>query len=135
MNMIVVFEDQATKQCLKSKPYEFASALEVHCLCGNLVHAIPGTWCTKCGTKVVEVRPERCAERANLGAAVAQAVSNMYFREREYRAAKERKESTTELTLALQAARDAERAATHDYAEHIKKHDCKASSRGPHDTV
>ena len=41
MNMIVVFEDQATKQCQESKPYAFASALEVRCLCGNLVHPIP----------------------------------------------------------------------------------------------
>ena len=44
MNMIVVFEDQATKRCQESKPYAFASALEVRCLCGNLVHPIPGAW-------------------------------------------------------------------------------------------
>ena len=56
MNMIVVFEDQATKQCQESKPYAFASALEVRCLCGNLVHPIPGAWCTQCGLKVVAVR-------------------------------------------------------------------------------
>ena len=42
--------------------------------------------------------------------------SDVYAREREYRAAKDRKESTTELTLALQAARDAERATVHDCA-------------------
>ena len=59
MNMIVVFEDQATKQCQESRPYAFASALEVRCLCGNLVHPIPGAWCPQCGTKVVEVKPEK----------------------------------------------------------------------------
>ena len=42
MNMIVVFEDQATKQCQESKPYALASALEVRCVCGNLIHAVPG---------------------------------------------------------------------------------------------
>ena len=31
------FEDQATKHCQESKPYAFASALEVRCLCGNLM--------------------------------------------------------------------------------------------------
>jgi hypothetical protein len=62
MNMIVVFEDQATKQCRESKPYAFASALEVRCLCGNFVHPIPGAWCPQCGMKVVEVRPERRTE-------------------------------------------------------------------------
>jgi len=56
MNMIVVFEDQATKQCQESKPYAFASALEVPCLCGNLIHPILGAWCPQCGLKVVEVR-------------------------------------------------------------------------------
>jgi hypothetical protein len=59
MNMIVVFEDQATKRFQESTLYAFASALEVRCLCGNLIHPIPGAWCPKCGTKVVEVRPER----------------------------------------------------------------------------
>jgi hypothetical protein len=58
MNMIVVFEDQATKQRQEGKPYAFASALEVQCLCGNLIHPIPGAWCTQCGLKVLEVRPE-----------------------------------------------------------------------------
>jgi hypothetical protein len=46
MNIIVVFDDQATKQCQESKPYPFASALEVQCPCGNLIHPIPGSWCT-----------------------------------------------------------------------------------------
>ena len=62
MNIIVVFEDQATKQCQESKPYAFASALEVRCLCGNLIHPILGAWCPRCGLKVVEVRPERRTE-------------------------------------------------------------------------
>ena len=44
MNMIVVFEDQAKRQCQESKPYEFASGLEGRCLCGNLIHPIPGAW-------------------------------------------------------------------------------------------
>jgi hypothetical protein len=56
MNIVVVFEDQATKQCQESKPYAFASALEVQCPCGNLIHPMPGSWCTQCGTKVLEVR-------------------------------------------------------------------------------
>jgi hypothetical protein len=63
MNMIVVFEGQATKQYQESKPYAFASALEVRCLCGNLIHPIPGAWCPQCGVKVVEVRPERRTQR------------------------------------------------------------------------
>jgi uncharacterized OB-fold protein len=63
MNMIVVFEDQATKQCQESEPYAFASALHVRCLCGNLVHPIPGAWCPQCGAKVVEVRQQRKTER------------------------------------------------------------------------
>ena len=61
MNMIVVFEDQATKNCQEGKPYRFASALEVRCLCGNLIHPIPGAWCPLCGAKVVEVRLETWA--------------------------------------------------------------------------
>ena len=62
MKMIVVFEDQATKQYQKSKPYAFATALDVQCPCGNLIHPMPGAWCQQCGTKVVEVRPESRTE-------------------------------------------------------------------------
>jgi hypothetical protein len=58
MNIVVVFENQATKQRLNGKPYAFASALEVPCLCGNLIHPIPGAWCTQCGAKVVDVRQQ-----------------------------------------------------------------------------
>jgi hypothetical protein len=62
MNLIVVFEDQATKQCQQGKPYAFASALEVPCPCGNLIHPIPGAWCPQCGTRVLEVKSERRTE-------------------------------------------------------------------------
>ena len=58
MNLVVVFEDQATKHCQEGKPYPFASALQVQCLCGNLIHPIPGAWCTQCGLKVLEVRTD-----------------------------------------------------------------------------
>jgi hypothetical protein len=58
MNVIVVLEDQATKHCQESSPYTFASALEVRCLCGNLIHPIPGAWCPQCGAKVLNVRQE-----------------------------------------------------------------------------
>jgi hypothetical protein len=63
MNMIVIFEDQATKQRQESNPYTFASTLDVRCVCGNLIHAMPGAWCPQCGAKVVEVRLERTSER------------------------------------------------------------------------
>jgi hypothetical protein len=55
MNTIVVLEDPATKHRQECAPYAFASALEVHCPCGNLIHPIPGAWCTLCGRKVVDV--------------------------------------------------------------------------------
>ncbi|MBZ5590845.1 MAG: hypothetical protein LAP39_01310 [Acidobacteriia bacterium] len=58
MNMIVVFEDRATKLRHDSNPYPFGRALEVLCLCGNPMHPILGAWCTHCGAKVVEVRQE-----------------------------------------------------------------------------
>jgi hypothetical protein len=58
MNMVVIFEDQATKHCQKGKPFPFASALKVQCLCGNFIHPIAGAWCTQCGAKVVQVRQE-----------------------------------------------------------------------------
>jgi hypothetical protein len=58
VNVIVVLEDQATKHHQESSPYAFAGALEVRCRCGNLIHPIPGAWCTLCGLKVVEVRQE-----------------------------------------------------------------------------
>jgi hypothetical protein len=58
MNMVVIFEDQATKHCQEGKPYLFASALDVRCLCGNFIHPIAGAWCTRCGLKVLEVRTD-----------------------------------------------------------------------------
>jgi hypothetical protein len=61
MNMVVIFEDQATKHCQEGKPYPFGSALKVQCLCGNLIHPIAGAWCTRCGLKVLEVRSDYTA--------------------------------------------------------------------------
>jgi hypothetical protein len=58
MNFVVVFEDQVTKDCQYGSPYAFASALDVRCPCGRLIHPIPGAWCLECGLKVVEVRKE-----------------------------------------------------------------------------
>jgi len=58
MNTIVVLEDPATKHRQECVPYAFASALEVRCLCGNLIHPIPGAWCRLCGRKVVDVWQE-----------------------------------------------------------------------------
>jgi hypothetical protein len=58
VTIIVVLEDPATKQRQECRPYAFASALEVRCLCGNLIHPFPGAWCTLCRLKVVEVRQE-----------------------------------------------------------------------------
>ncbi len=68
---------------------------------------------------------ERCDERAKLGDAVAQAVSNLYARTREYQDARDRKENPEQFSIALAAARNAERTAVHAYDEHIKKHGCK----------
>lgn len=56
MNTIVIFEDRTTKQCQEGKPYAFASTLDVRCPCGNVIHPIPGAWCTRCGLKVLSVR-------------------------------------------------------------------------------
>ncbi len=67
----------------------------------------------------------RCAERARLGDAVAQAVSNLYARSREYQDARDRKENPEQISIALAAARDVERAAVRDYDEHVQKHGCK----------
>ena len=69
---------------------------------------------------------ESCGRRARFAEALAQAVSNVYARDREYQGAKERKENTFEFSLALENARAAERAAVHAYDEHIKKHGCKS---------
>ena len=58
LNIVVVFEDPATKQRKEGSPYKFASTLDVPCPCGNLIHPITGAWCPRCGAKVVEVRME-----------------------------------------------------------------------------
>jgi len=68
---------------------------------------------------------ERCAERARLADVLAQAVADVYARNREYQRAKNRKESTVEITLVLQTARDVERAALHACDDHVEKHGCK----------
>lgn len=59
LNVVVVFEDPATKERKETRPYRFASTLDVRCLCGNLIHPITGAWCPRCGTKVIEVRLEQ----------------------------------------------------------------------------
>ena len=65
MNMIVIFENTATRQCQEGKPYLFATALKVPCLCGNFIHPIPGAWCTQCGLKVLEVRTDFTDDKGN----------------------------------------------------------------------
>ncbi len=66
-----------------------------------------------------------CRERARLAEELAHAVSDVYSRSREYKAAKDRNENTLEITLVLQTSRDVERSAVHAYDDHIKKHGCK----------
>jgi hypothetical protein len=56
LNIIVMFEDPATKEVQEGKPYRFASTLDVPCPCGNLIHPITGAWRPRCGAKIVEVR-------------------------------------------------------------------------------
>ena len=68
---------------------------------------------------------ERCAERARLAEELAHAVSDVYARSREYKAARDRNENTLEITSMLQTLRDVERSAVHAYDDHIKKHGCK----------
>ena len=72
-----------------------------------------------------ENQPEKCAERAKLGHAVAWAVCDLYARSREYQAVRDRKESPEQISIALTAAREAARVTVHAYAHHIKKHGCK----------
>jgi hypothetical protein len=48
---------------------------------------------------------ERCAERAKLAKAVTLAISDAHARSREYQHAKNRQESTEEITMVLEAAR------------------------------
>ena len=67
---------------------------------------------------------EKCAERAKLADAVARAVADLYARSRDYSAARDRKENPEQFSIALTAARNAERIAVHDYDDHIKKHGC-----------
>ena len=69
---------------------------------------------------------ERCAERAKLADAVARAVSDVYGRSREYKAARDRNENTVEITLVLQTARDVEPSAVDVYDDHVEKHGCSS---------
>jgi len=56
MNMLVVIEDQKTKERHEYKIYTFASALNARCLCGGSIHPILGAWCVVCGAKVIQVQ-------------------------------------------------------------------------------
>ena len=71
-------------------------------------------------------RKESCARRARFAEALAQAVSDVYARDREYQGAKCRKENTFEFSLALENARAAERVAVDAYDAHIRKHGCRS---------
>ena len=73
-----------------------------------------------------EHQREKCAERAKLAHAVAQAVLNLNACSREYQDARDRKENPEQISIALTSAREAERAAIHAYDEHIKVHGCKS---------
>jgi len=68
---------------------------------------------------------DSCAERAKLATALGHCVSAVYDRRREYAAAKDRKEDTATLSVALQKARDAERDAERAYNDHINTHRCR----------
>jgi hypothetical protein len=56
MNMLLVIEDQKTKERHEFRSYTFASALDVKCPCGGSIHSILGAWCVLCGAKVVQVQ-------------------------------------------------------------------------------
>jgi hypothetical protein len=77
-------------------------------------------------TRSQENQRERCSERAKLAHAVAQAVLSLNACSREYQAAREnREENPEQISVALTAAREAERAAVRAYDDHIKAHGCK----------
>jgi len=75
-------------------------------------------------TRPQENQREKCAERAQLAHAVAQAVLSLNACSREYQDARDREEDPEQISIALTAAREAKRAAVHAYDEHIKKHGC-----------
>ena len=71
-----------------------------------------------------EIHRQKCAERAKLAHAVAQAVLSLNACLREYHDARDRQENPEQISVALTAAREVERTAVHDYDDHIKKHGC-----------
>jgi len=75
-------------------------------------------------TRPQENQREKCAERAKLAHAVAQAVLSLNACLREYHDARDRQENPEQISVALTAAREVERTAVHDYDDHIKKHGC-----------
>jgi hypothetical protein len=63
--------------------------------------------------------------RVRLADVLARAVSDVYARSREYKAARDRNANTIEITLVLQTARDVERAAVNAFDDHVEKHGCR----------
>ena len=70
-------------------------------------------------------KEEQCPERAALAKAVAESISNAYTLKCEYESARTRKEATSQLFAALQAARKATSDAVHAYRVHGKAHGCQ----------
>ena len=68
---------------------------------------------------------ERCAERVRLADVLARAVSDVYARSREYKAARDRNENKIEIILVLQTARAVERAAVNAFDDNVEKHGCR----------
>ena len=68
---------------------------------------------------------ERCAERATLSHAVANAITEAYLRKKAYEDAKAKKEDTILVSAALQASRDALLKTGDALREHIEEHGCK----------
>jgi len=66
-----------------------------------------------------------CADRAMLSLKLSKAVSSLYARKAEYRAAKKKKDDTVNFSIALQLAIDEERTAENAYRQHIEQHGCK----------
>ena len=57
---------------------------------------------------------------------LAKAIREVYLRKQPYHAAKAKREDTSELWEALQAARSSQVAAEHAFNEHIDQHRCKS---------
>ena len=69
---------------------------------------------------------ERCAERATLSQAVANAITEAYLRKKAYEDAKARNKDTILVWAALQAARDSLAKTGDALREHIEEHGCKS---------